>query len=105
MKAGAGDAEYQEAFRTKIIPAAEAFKPDAIIVSAGFDAHERDPLGQINLSAGMFGWMTERVLEWADRYSGGRVLSLLEGGYDLDALGECVERHLEVLSGASGGVQ
>lgn len=99
MKAGAGDAEYERAFRERIAPAVEAFKPDAIIVSAGFDAHEKDPLGGVCLSTGMFGWMTARVLEWADRYSRGRVLSLLEGGYHPRALAESVERHMAVLSG------
>jgi acetoin utilization deacetylase AcuC-like enzyme len=94
MKAGAGDMEYQEAFKTKIIPKIHDFKPDAIILSAGFDAHVRDPLGNICLSTNAYGWMTDRVMELADKYSNGRILSLLEGGYDLQALPECVAIHL-----------
>ncbi len=97
MRAGAGDSEYQEAFTTKIIPKIHDFKPDAVILSAGFDAHACDPLGNINLSTSMYGWMTDRVMELADKYACGRVLSLLEGGYDLQALPECAAIHVDRL--------
>ena len=99
MPAGARDALYEEAFRTRILPAANAFAPDAVILSAGFDAHADDPLASIELSTGCYRWMSERVLEAADRHAGGRVLSLLEGGYSLEALPECVAAHLECLAG------
>ncbi|OGW72554.1 MAG: hypothetical protein A2Y02_02510 [Omnitrophica bacterium GWA2_52_12] len=97
MRAGAGDWDYEQAFSLQILPALENYKPDAILISAGFDAHRVDPLGQINLSTEFYGWMTERVLEIAARHSRGRILSLLEGGYDLTALPLCVAKHLNML--------
>ncbi len=97
VPAGARDALYEEAFRTRILPAAEAFAPDAVLLSAGFDAHEADPLGEVELTTGCYRWMSERMLEVADRYAGGRLLSLLEGGYDLDALARCAALHVEGL--------
>ncbi len=99
MKAGAGDRDYREAFGSKISPAVQAFKPDAVIISAGFDAHRLDPLGNINLTAGSFSWMTEEALLWAAKYSKGRLLSLLEGGYHPAALAQCVQAHVKKLSG------
>ena len=101
MPAGAGDPLYEEAFRTRILPAMDAFKPDAVLLSAGFDAHAEDPLATVELSTGCYRWMSERVLEAADRHAGGRVLSLLEGGYSLEALPECVAAHLECLAGVA----
>ncbi len=98
MKAGAVDSDYERAFTEKIIPKVSEFKPDAIIISAGFDAHTNDPLAQINLSSDAFRWMSERTMELAEKFSSGRIISLLEGGYDLSALPECVTKHLEVLS-------
>lgn len=99
VRAGAGDAEYREIFLKQIEPAVDRFRPDAILISAGFDAHERDPLGHVRLSTDMFGWMTDRVMDWASRHAHGRVLSLLEGGYDWRALADCVELHVSRLSG------
>ena len=99
MAAGSGDAEYEQAFREHILPCIDAFQPEFILISAGFDAHRDDPLGQINLSAEFFGWMTTRVLELADKHCDGRVLSVLEGGYNLRALPLCVEEHLRALAG------
>lgn len=101
MRAGSGDAEYETAFIEKILPAAEAFRPDAVLISAGFDAHADDPLAGLNLSSGFFGWMTARAIEIADRHAGGRIVSLLEGGYNLKALPESIAAHLAVLSGSS----
>lgn len=106
MFAGAGDADYESAFVQKVLPKMEDFKPHAVLISAGFDAHAGDPLANINLSTEFFGWMTDRALEIAGRYSGGRLLSLLEGGYNLDYLPRCVSLHLERLrhdSSAAGG--
>ena len=101
MPAGARDALYEEAFRARILPAIDAFGPDAVVLSAGFDAHAEDPLASVELSTGCYRWMSERILEAADRHAGGRVLSLLEGGYSLEALPECVAAHLECLAGVS----
>jgi acetoin utilization deacetylase AcuC-like enzyme len=99
MNAGAGDEDYRAAFQEKILPAIHDFKPDMILISAGFDAHRADPLGAINLSTEQYGWMTARLMECADQYCHGRLLSALEGGYDLDALAQSVATHLAVMSG------
>ncbi len=98
MNAGATDADYMAAFSEKVIPALDAFKPQMILLSAGFDAHRNDPLASVNLSTDIYGWMTERMMEVADRHSGGRIVSLLEGGYDLTALADCVSLHVSTLS-------
>jgi len=97
MPAGASDREYETAFCEQILPKIEGFKPEAVLVSAGFDAHESDPLASINLSTEFFGWMTERMMEAADKHADGRLLSLLEGGYNLDYLPRCVALHVETL--------
>ena len=99
MAAGAGDTEYEAAFVTHIIPKITVFKPDIVLISAGFDAHREDPLAQVCLSTGMYRWMTIRMLEVAEQFCGGKLISLLEGGYDLNALARCVATHVETLSG------
>ncbi|MDH3375525.1 MAG: histone deacetylase family protein, partial [Gammaproteobacteria bacterium] len=101
MAAGATDDDYRRAFNEKITPKIDEFKPDAVLISAGFDAHQADPLGQINLSTEMYGWMSQRLMEAADRHCEGRLVSMLEGGYNLDALARCVARHLQALMGAA----
>ncbi len=98
MPAGAGDQEYEAAFLEKILPKIDQFRPELIIISAGFDAHQDDPLGSINLSTEFFGVMTEMLMEKADKYSAGRLISLLEGGYNLRMLPLCIAEHLKVLS-------
>ena len=95
VPAGAGDEEYHRAFADRILPAADAFAPEFVIVSAGFDAHAADPLAQVRLSTECFGWMTARIVEIAEKHSGGRILSLLEGGYNVEVLPKCVATHLE----------
>ena len=100
MPAGAGDEEYRRAFTERLLPAAGDFAPEFVIVSAGFDAHADDPLAQIRVSTECFGWMSERIVELADRHAGGRVLSILEGGYNVDVLPLCVEAHLDALARA-----
>ena len=99
MPAGSTDIHYEAVFIDTILPKIHAFKPEFTLISAGFDAHYDDPLGQIDLSTQFFGWMTERMLEIADHYSEGRIISLLEGGYHLQALALCVAEHLKALSG------
>ena len=101
MGAGSTDQDYDRAFTQRILPALDAFRPEFVIISAGFDAHRDDPLGQIRLSTEFFGWMTERLMETADRHAGGRIVSVLEGGYNLQMLPRCVAEHLRVLNGAS----
>ena len=97
MGQGVGDAQYKEAFDTVVLPKARNFKPDFVLVSAGFDAHAADPLGAINLETASYSWMTKAVMELADQCAGGRLASVLEGGYDLDALAESVTEHVRVL--------
>ncbi|MDD4933813.1 MAG: histone deacetylase [Methylacidiphilaceae bacterium] len=94
MKPGSGDAEYRIAFEEKVLPAADAFRPDFVLVSAGFDAHRDDPLGNLMLSEEGFAEMTRRVRGVAERHCRGRLVSVLEGGYDIDALGRSVHAHL-----------
>jgi acetoin utilization deacetylase AcuC-like enzyme len=101
MRAGSTDSAYELAFMERIIPALEAYAPEVILISAGFDAHRDDPLAEINLSTAAFSWMSERVLEIADHRAGGRVISLLEGGYNLTRLGDCVAAHLVELKRAT----
>ena len=99
MPAGAGDDEYRAAFLEKILPKVDEFSPEFVIVSAGFDSHVDDPLANICLSTAFFGWMSARLMEAAERHCGGRLISLLEGGYNVDKLAQCVDEHLQVLSG------
>jgi len=80
------------------MPRLEEFKPQMIFVSAGFDAHRDDDLGQLNLNEQDFGWITSRIVDVARRHSNGRIVSMLEGGYNLDALARSVEEHLRVLA-------
>ena len=101
MRAGSSDADYEKAFIEKILPRAEMFRPDAVLISAGFDAHADDPLAGLGLSSSFFGWMTERAMEIAGRHAHGRIVSLLEGGYNLTALPESIAIHLAALSGLS----
>jgi acetoin utilization deacetylase AcuC-like enzyme len=99
LPAGSDDALYVRTFRDTVMPALRAFKPQCVLVSAGFDAHADDPLAAMQLSAPVYGWMTGQLKEIADSFSGGRLLSVLEGGYHLQRLGECVAAHLAVLCG------
>jgi acetoin utilization deacetylase AcuC-like enzyme len=86
LPAGCSDVEYRQVFQDVIVPAAEKFEPEWILVSAGFDPHRRDPLAGMNVTEQGFGAMAEWLLELADRFSGSRIAFLLEGGYDLAAL-------------------
>ncbi|HKB80062.1 MAG TPA: histone deacetylase [Thermoanaerobaculia bacterium] len=96
--AGTADAEYLDAVERDVVELIDGFKPDVILVSAGFDAHWRDPLGGMHLSEQAYGEMTRRVVEAADRHSQGRVFSLLEGGYDLEGLAASVDEHVRALA-------
>ncbi len=96
---GAGGAAFRRRFETRVLPAVEAFRPELILVSAGFDAHRADPLAQLELEAADFAWATRRLLEAARRHAGGRLAAVLEGGYDLEALEECVGVHVAALAG------
>jgi len=89
-----GSDVFRDAFLSRVLPALDNFAPDLIIVSAGFDAHHRDPLAEINLVEDDFDWATGQLMERAQRHSGGRLVSLLEGGYDLHGLAFSVAAHV-----------
>lgn len=101
MVAGATDEDYQRAFTESILVKVNSYKPEFVLISAGFDAHVADPLAQVCLSTSCYTWMTERAMELADQHAEGRLISLLEGGYNLNMLPLCVAEHLKVLSGAT----
>jgi acetoin utilization deacetylase AcuC-like enzyme len=98
--AGAGSAEILGAFRKKLVPAAQAFKPDLVIISAGFDSRRGDPLGRFLLKDGDFAELTSVMLEIADRHANGRLVSVLEGGYNLAGLASAVTVHIQALRAA-----
>ena len=97
MEAGEGDDEYRTVFQKVLVPAADAFKPEFVIISAGFDAHRDDPLASMGLTEAGYADLTAIVAGIAIRHCGGRLLSSLEGGYNLKALSMSVERHIQVL--------
>jgi len=97
MKAGSGEKEYLQAFQKTIVPALDQFKPELLLISAGFDAHKDDPLAGIELTEESFSKMTKMLMDVADRYCEGRIVSVLEGGYDLAALARSVEVHVRGL--------
>jgi acetoin utilization deacetylase AcuC-like enzyme len=95
-----GAAKFRAAFDNLILPQLTKFAPELIIISAGFDAHRRDPLANINLDAEDFGWVTRKLMDAANSSAGGRIVSVLEGGYDLQGLKESVAAHVTALMGA-----
>jgi acetoin utilization deacetylase AcuC-like enzyme len=97
LPAGCGDEAYETVFREKLLPSAAWFSADLILISAGFDAHRDDPLASMGVTESGFETLTRMVKRIADDLCGGRLVSLLEGGYNLDALAGCVETHLSVL--------
>jgi acetoin utilization deacetylase AcuC-like enzyme len=97
LRAGDGGAQFRAAMERVILPALSTFNPDLIIISAGFDAHERDPLGSLQLTEEDFSWITLKLMEVADQFCGGRVVSVLEGGYDLQGLAGSVGVHVHAL--------
>lgn len=97
LPAGSGGAAFRAAWAERLLPALDSFAPELIIVSAGFDAHRRDPLAQLDVETEDFAWLTEELLAIARRHGRGRVVSVLEGGYDLAALAESVSAHVRSL--------
>ena len=97
MMPGIRDDHYYHAFDTQVLPSITGFKPQFILVSAGFDAHMDDPLAQIELSTDAFAWMTRQTRKLAETLCQGRLVTFLEGGYQLDALADCVQAHVEEL--------
>jgi acetoin utilization deacetylase AcuC-like enzyme len=97
LSAGSGSAEFRAAWSERILPLLDDFAPELVIVSAGFDAHRADPLAQLEVETEDFVWLTEELLAIADRHAQGRLVSVLEGGYDLNALAESVATHVQSL--------
>jgi len=100
MEAGEGDEEYRAVFHKTLVPAADTFKPEFVIISAGFDAHKDDPLASMGLTEAGYAELTEIVAGIAKRHANGRMLSSLEGGYNLTALAASVEAHVKALLNA-----
>jgi acetoin utilization deacetylase AcuC-like enzyme len=97
LRPGDGGEQFRDAMQTVILPRLRDFQPDLLVISAGFDAHVNDPLANLNLVEDDFAWATRRLMELADERAGGRVVSLLEGGYDLDGLAKSVAAHVTAL--------
>jgi acetoin utilization deacetylase AcuC-like enzyme len=100
LRPGDGGDPFREAFESRILPALRNFGPDLIVISAGFDAHRDDPLANLQLVEPDFAWATQKLAEVADRHAGGRLVSMLEGGYDLTALARSVAVHVKGLMDA-----
>jgi len=92
-----GSHEFRAAWDDTLFPALDDFRPQLLLVSAGFDAHRLDPLAQLQVEAEDYAWITRRLCELANRYAQGRVVSVLEGGYSLEALRECAAAHVAAL--------
>ncbi len=97
LRPGDGGDQFRAAFESVILPRLTDFRPDLVIISAGFDAHMRDPLANLNLLEPDFAWATQKLMEIADASAEGRVVSVLEGGYDLDGLARSVAAHITTL--------
>ena len=97
LSAGSDGRIFRRAFETRILPALEAFAPDLLLVSAGFDAHRADPLAGLELEEADFAWVTARLMEAARRHCDGKLVSVLVGGYDLRTLAGSGAAHLSVL--------
>ena len=97
LSAGDGGDAFREAFETAILPRLNNFKPDLIVISAGFDAHTRDPLANLNLVEADYAWVTQKLMDMADKSCDGRIVSMLEGGYDLQGLARSVDAHVTAL--------
>ena len=99
LAAGSGSKELRRAVTGTWLPALEEFRPQVVFFSAGFDAHVEDDMAMLRFTDGDYGWVTEQVKTIADRYANGRMVSMLEGGYSLSALGRSAVQHIRVLAG------
>jgi acetoin utilization deacetylase AcuC-like enzyme len=100
LRPGAGGEQFRAAFESVVLPRVDVFGPDLIVISAGFDAHWRDPLANLQLKEEDFAWATQQLMGIADRRCGRRVISVLEGGYDLEGLARSVAAHVRTLMGS-----
>ena len=97
LAAGTDGATFREVVTNGLLPRVDAFAPDLIVISAGFDAHRRDPLGSLRLEAADYAWVTQQIMALANRHAGGRIVSTLEGGYDLTGLADSAAAHVATL--------
>ena len=97
LRPGDGSAAFRAAWRDIILPELDRFAPGLLIISAGFDAHKADPLAQLRLETADFAWITDELVRLAEQYCGGRLVSVLEGGYDLSALAASAAVHVRGL--------
>jgi len=97
VRAGTDGPRWRRSLEDRILPAIDSFEPELLFISAGFDAHAADPLANVEIDEADFAWATARMVELAERHAGGRVVSCLEGGYDVDALVRSVMAHLGAL--------
>ena len=102
LAAGTKGADYRKAVEDNWLPALRKFKPEIIYISAGFDAHIDDEMGGFSLMDSDYDWITEEICKLADEFSQGRIISMLEGGYDLPSLGRCASEHVKILMGLHG---
>ncbi len=102
LRAGDGSAAFRRAMERHILPALDAFAPELVLISAGFDAHRDDPLASLDLDESDFAWITEKLCDLADTHAQGRIVSCLEGGYNLRALANSVAAHVDVLIARGG---
>ncbi len=102
LKAGDGSEQFKDAMKSRVLPALREFSPDLILISAGFDAHKNDPLANVMLDEQDFGWITDELLDIADKHCDGRVVSILEGGYNLEGLAKSAAVHVQHLIKAAG---
>jgi len=99
LPAGTTGKHYRLAFEARILPGLHAFQPQLLLISAGFDAHLEDDMGQLGLVEADYAWITEQLMQVAARYARGHIVSVLEGGYDLSSLGRSVATHIKTLAG------
>jgi acetoin utilization deacetylase AcuC-like enzyme len=101
LRPGDGGEQFREAFETRILPSLRGFHPDLVLISAGFDAHQDDPLANLCLVESDFAWATQKIAEIAHKHAGGRLVSMLEGGYNLTALARSTAVHVKCLMDAA----
>lgn len=99
LAAGSGSREFRDAVTGLWLPALERFQPELLLISAGFDAHREDDMAMLKLVDADYGWVTEQLKKLAEKHCRGRIVSMLEGGYELHALGRSAMTHIKVLSG------
>jgi acetoin utilization deacetylase AcuC-like enzyme len=101
LRSGEGSEAFRRAIEERVLPGLEGFKPELLIISAGFDAHQEDPLAGLNLQDEDYAWVTKELTDFAREVCGGRVVSALEGGYNLDALARSAAAHVAALMAAA----